>query len=95
MRESIAGMIKWPRSTRTQATIAFVVALLSAGYVFLQFAGDSFNRFYFPPHKAYPFPFPTARAYQTAMWRDCGLTFLAVFAILYVVQRRFFATRHT
>ena len=35
MRESIAGMIKWPRSTRIQATIAFVVALLSAGYVFL------------------------------------------------------------
>jgi hypothetical protein len=88
-------MMKWPRSRGIQAAIAFVVALLSAGAVFLQFAADSFNHFYFPPHKAYPDPYPTTGAAQIAMWRDCGLTFLAVFAILYVVQGRFIAARRT
>jgi hypothetical protein len=88
-------MMKWPRSRGIQAAIALVVALLSAATVFLQFAADSFNHFYFPPHKAYPYPYSTAGAAQIAIWRDCGLTFLAVFAILYVVQRRFIAARHT
>jgi hypothetical protein len=88
-------MKKWPRSRGIQTAIAFIVALISAAGVFLQFAADSFNHFYFPPHKAYPYPYLTARAAQIAMWRDCGLTFLAVFAILYAVQRRFAAAPHT
>jgi hypothetical protein len=91
----MAGMVKWPRSRGIQAAIAFVVALLSAGYRFVQFEGNFFNNFYFPPHKAYPYPYPTVRAAQIAVWRDCGLTFVAVFAVLFVIQRRFLSTRHT
>jgi hypothetical protein len=54
---------------------------------------ESFHHFYFPPHKAYPYPYPTELAARIAMYRDCGLTFLGVFTILYVAQRRFIATR--
>jgi hypothetical protein len=88
-------MVKWPRSKRDQAAIAFAVALLSSVFVFLWIAAESFNHFYFPPHKAYPYPCPTELAARIAMCRDCGLTFLGVFTILYVAQRRFVATRHT
>ena len=75
-------MMKWPRANGIQAAIAFTVALLSAAFVFVQFAMESFNHFYFPPHKAYPYPYPTELAARIAMWRDCSLTFLGVFAIL-------------
>jgi hypothetical protein len=88
-------MMNWPRSRGIQATIAFVVALISAVYVFLQFAADSFNHYYFSPHKAYPYPYPTAGAAQIAMSRDCALTFFAVFVICYMLQRRFISARHT
>jgi hypothetical protein len=88
-------MVKWPRSKGSQAAIAFGVALLFAVFVFLRIAMASFNQFYFPPHKGYPYPYPTEFAARMAMCRDCGLTFLAVFTILYVAQRRFIATRHT
>jgi hypothetical protein len=77
-----------------QAAIAFVVALVSAASVFLRLSTNSFNHFYFLPHRAYPYPYLTSRAAQMALWRDCGLAFVAVFAILYAVQRRFAATRH-
>jgi hypothetical protein len=87
--------MKWPRTKGTQAAAALVVASLSAAYVFLQFAAGSFNHFYFHPHETYPYPYPTARAAQVAMWRDCGLTFLVVFAILYMIQRRVIASRRT
>jgi hypothetical protein len=87
------GMMKWPQAKGIQAAIAFAVALLSAVFVFVQFAMESFNNYYFPPHKAYPYPYPNEWAARIAMWRDCGLTFLVVFAILYMAQRRFIATR--
>jgi len=46
--------MNWPRSKGSQAAIAFAVALLSAVFVFLRIAMESFNYFYFAPHKAYP-----------------------------------------
>lgn len=85
--------MKWPQSKGLQAAIAFAVALLSAFFVFARIAMESFNHFYFPPHKAYPYPYPTEWAARIAMCRDAGLTFLVAFAILYVAQRRFIATR--
>ena len=92
--EGIARMMMWPRSRGVQVAIAFGVALLAAVYVFVQIAMGSFNHFYFPPHRAYPYPYPTESAARMAMGRDCGLTFLVVFGILYAVQRRFIAARH-
>ena len=91
----MAGMMKWPRSKGMQATIAFVVAFLSAALVVLHIVGESFNHFYFPPYKAYPYPYPTESAARLAICRDCGLMFLGVFAILYVIQRVLIAARHT
>lgn len=88
-------MTRWPRTKGIQLAIAFAAALLSAGFVFVYFATESFNHFYFPPHKAYPYPYPTDLAARIVIWRDCSLTFLGVFAILYVAQRRLIATRDT
>jgi hypothetical protein len=82
-------MPRWPRSKGWQATIALSVALLSAGWVFLQVAMKSFNNYYFPPHKAFPYPYPSARAAHLALFRDCGLTFVGVLALLYIAQRLF------
>ncbi len=88
-------MRNWSRSKGVQAGIAFAVALLSAVFVFAQIAMESFNHYYFAPHKAYPYPYPTEGAARLASLRDCGLTCLGVFAILYVAQRLFIATRNT
>jgi hypothetical protein len=89
----LVGVMKWPQSKGIQAAIAFAVALLSAGFVFVQISMESFNHFYFPPHKAYPYPYLTEWAARLAMFRDCGLTFLIVFATLYMAQRKFVASR--
>ena len=53
----------------------------------------SFNHYYFAPHKAYPYPYSTVGAARWAMYRDCALTFVSVFAIVYMVQRVFIAVR--
>jgi hypothetical protein len=90
----MGGMLKWRRSKGLQAAIALSLALLSAVFVFAEIAMKSFNHFYFAPHKAYPYPYPTVTAARIAMYRDCGLTFAAVFAILYLAQRYFLPTRH-
>jgi hypothetical protein len=87
--------MKWPQAKGIQAAIAFVVALLSAAFVCLKFAARSFNNFYFPPHKAYPYPYPNEAAARIAMSKACGLTFLVVFVIVYATERRFVAPRHS
>jgi hypothetical protein len=69
------------------------VALLSAVAVCLRIAMASFNHFYFAPHKAYPYPYSAVGAARWAMCRDCGLTFIGVFIIVYMVQRGFIAAR--
>jgi hypothetical protein len=50
-----------------QAAISFAVAPLSAAFVLAQFAMKSWNDFYFPPHKAYPYPYPNELAARIAM----------------------------
>ena len=90
----MASMAKWPRSKRVQAVIAFAVALASAVLVVAQIAMESFNHYYFPPHKAYPYPYATEWAARIAMFRDCSGTFVVVFAVVYAAQRMFAATKH-
>ena len=82
-------MAKWPKSRGVQTTIAVVVALLAAICVFIQIAMTSFNNFYFGPHKAYPYPYPDAHTAQMALSRDCGLTMLGVFVVVFAIQRFF------
>ena len=86
-------MMKWPRSKGIQAAIAFAFAFVSAILVLAEIAMQSFNNYYFPPHKAFPYPYKTEWAARFAECRDCGLTFLGVFVILYWAQRRFTSTR--
>ena len=69
------------------------MAVFSAVAVFVRIAMTSFNHFYFAPHKAYPYPYSTAGAARRAMYRDCGLTFVGVFTVVYIAQRGFVAAR--
>jgi hypothetical protein len=92
--ESIRIMRTWPRSKRPQEAISFTIALLSGIFVLADIAMKSVNHFYFAPHKAYPYPYPTVTAARIATFRDCGLTFVAVFLTFYLAQRFFFGTRH-
>jgi hypothetical protein len=87
-------MAKWQKSRGKQAALASVVAFLTTAYVFVQIEGRYFNRFYFPPHKAYPYPYPDPHSAQMALYRDCGFTLIGVFGIIFAVQRIFFAARH-
>jgi hypothetical protein len=80
---------------RNTGDYRFCSRVAISSILFLQFAAASFNHFYFLPHKAYPYPYSAAQAAEIAIWRDCGLTSLAVFAILDAVQRRFVAARRT
>jgi hypothetical protein len=84
-------MSTWSKSKGIQVAIAFSVALIVALSVGAHIAMDSFNHFYFAPHKAYPYPYPTARAAQIAFWSRCSLSFVGVFLILYLylAQRAF------
>jgi hypothetical protein len=79
--------VKWPKSRDIQGAIAFAIALLSAVLVFVQIEMGYFNRFYFAPHKAYPYPHPDTHSAHMALYRDCGLTLLGVFVVLFAVQR--------
>jgi hypothetical protein len=90
----MAAMAKWPRSKGKQATIASVVALLAAAWLFVQIEYGYFRRFYFDPHKAYPYPYPNEHSAQIALYRDCGFTLLGLFVVLFAIQRMFFAARH-
>jgi hypothetical protein len=90
----MAAMAKWPKSRGKQATIAFVVAFLATVWVFVQIEYGYFERFYFGPHKAYPYPYPNAHSAQMALYRDCGFTLIGIFVVIFAVQRIFFAARH-
>ncbi len=82
-------MAKWPKSRGVQIAIAAVVAILAGICVFTQIAMTSFNNFYFGPHKAYPYPYPDAHTAQMVIYRDCGLTVLGVFVVVFAIQRIF------
>lgn len=88
-------MAKWPKSKGVQAAIAAVVAILAAICVFGLVAMTSFNNFYFGPHKAYPYPYADVHTAQMALLRDCGLTMLVVFGVVFLIQRRFASPRRT
>jgi hypothetical protein len=90
----MAAMAKWPTSRWKQAAIASVVAFLAAVYVFVQIEGGYFNRFYFPPYKSYPYPYPNDHSAKMALYRDCGFTLIGVFVVIFAVQRMFFAARN-
>ena len=92
--ESINSMLTWTRSKRLQAAISLAFALLSAVFVLANIATKSFNHFYFAPHEAYPHPYATLIAARITMCRDCGLTFIAAFAIFYLAQRFLLRTPH-
>ena len=80
-------MVKWPRSRRIHVTIAFAAAVLAGLQVLAIAAMASFNNFYFAPHKAYPYPYPTEKAAHIVLSRSGCLTFVAVFLGVYGVQR--------
>jgi hypothetical protein len=84
--------MRWPRSKVTQSVIASILGLLAAVNEWLQIAADSFNNFYFGPHKAYPYPYPDAHSAQLAMYWKCGLAFglvfIVTFALLAVIASR-------
>jgi hypothetical protein len=67
------------------------LGLLAAVNEWLRIAADSFNNFYFGPHKAYPYPYPDAHGAQLATYRKCGLAFglvfIVIFALLAVMAR--------
>jgi hypothetical protein len=66
----MTAMAKWPKSRVKQAAIAFAVAFLATVWVFVQIEYGYFERFYFGPHKAYPYPFPTS---IVPKWRFTGI----------------------
>jgi hypothetical protein len=78
-------MVRWPKSKGVQAAIAVVSGLLAASCVLSQIAMTSFNNYYFGPHKAYPYPYGDAHSAQMALYRDCGLTMLGVFAVVFMI----------
>jgi hypothetical protein len=88
-------MAEWPKSTGVQAVIAVIAALFAVICVFAQIAMTSFNNFYFGPHKAYPYPYPDAHSAQMALYRECGLTMIGVFAVMYMIQRLLTASHRT
>jgi hypothetical protein len=89
----MAKMAKWPRSRGKQAATAFAVAFLATVCVFIQIEWGYFQRFYFDPHKAYPYPHPDAHAAQMALYQDCGFTLMGVFVVSFAMQRIFLAAR--
>jgi hypothetical protein len=79
--------MKWPRSKATQSILALLFGLVAALTEWLQLAMESFNNFYFGPHKSYPYPHPDARSANIAMVWKCGLAFALVFIGIFALQR--------
>jgi hypothetical protein len=84
---------KWPRSKGKQAAIATIFASLAAIWVLANTAMQSFNDFYFAPHKAYPYPYSDVHSAHMALFRNCAAAFLGVFVVLFALQRMFIAFR--
>jgi hypothetical protein len=75
--------------------ISFGIAVLSTLFVLSQIVMKGFNDFYFGPHKSFPYPYRTVTDAQIATWLKCGATFLIVFTILYLLQRRLTSAKRT
>jgi hypothetical protein len=80
-------MLIWPGSKAVQTAIAAVGALVSAGFVVSHFAMTSFNNFYYAPHKAYPYPYADVPTARMMLYRDCAITMLGIFVVLFTMQR--------
>ena len=79
--------MKWPRSKTTQTIIALALGAVAAIAEWLQLAMESFNNFYFGPHKAFPYPYPDAHSANIAMTWKCGFAFALVFIATLALQR--------
>jgi len=79
--------MRWPRSKSTQAVIALAIGLTAAANEFARFAMRSFNKYYFGPHQAYPYPYADANSANLALARNCSIAFGLVFAGAFVLQR--------
>ena len=80
---------QWPRTPKAQTAIALTLALLVAAWTFLQVQYSYFERFYFGPHKRFPYPYASEKAADIALLTDCSLAFLVVFLGLVILQRLF------
>ena len=88
-RGSSIGSMAWPRSNLMQSIIAMMLGLLAVVCVWLRLAMESFNNFYFGPHKAYPYPYPNAHSAHLAMYRNCAVAFALVSIAAFALERLF------
>jgi hypothetical protein len=79
--------MKWPRSKITQLLIALIFGLFAAASEEWKFAMNSFNNFYFGPHKAAPYPYPDMHTARVVEFRDCGLAFALAVIAAFELQR--------
>jgi hypothetical protein len=79
--------MRWPRSNAAQTVIALILGLIACVSEYAQMAMQSFNNFYFGPHKAYPYPYADVRSANLVWVRNCGLAFGLVFICILALQR--------
>ena len=80
------GGMRWPRSTTVQTIISVVLGLVAGIGEYTNLAMQSFNNFYFGPHKAYPYPYSTVHSANVAWAERCGLAFGLVFFVAIALQ---------
>jgi len=79
--------MRWPRSRTVQTIIALVLGLIAGVSEYARMAMESFNNFYFGPHKAYPYPYADVHTANLVWARNCALTFGLVFLGTIALQR--------
>jgi hypothetical protein len=79
--------MRWPRSKAVQTVIALTLGLIACVSEYAQMAMQSFNNFYFGPHKAYPYPYADVHSANLVWFRNCGLAFGLVFLGTLALQR--------
>jgi len=79
--------MRWPRSKAAQTVIALTLGLIACVGEYAQMAMQSFNNFYFGPHKAYPYPYADVKSADLAWVRNCGLAFGLAFLVTVALQR--------
>jgi hypothetical protein len=79
--------MRWPRSKAAQTLIALTLGLIACANEYARMAMQSFNNFYFGPHKAYPYPYADVHSANLALVRKCGLAFALAFLGTVALQR--------
>jgi hypothetical protein len=68
------------------------MGLIAAAGEYANLAMQSFNNFYFGPHKAYPYPYPNMHSANVAWAERCvlafGLVSLSTFALQRLIHRK-------